>query len=166
MSKSSFVCTQLNGFKYYYPTLIILLNDNLLFAHILNCFSTIDFQLLSSQTFMIKKGLNTCHKSNLKNTVWTIISVLGLVITSCLIKSGLSDYVVSLVKVKVECCKSLDHFDYQIKDYSATRIPSSSFSLTLTANTWPHWERLLLCKDAVSIFYSPRQSDSRIKKCD
>ena len=48
--------------------------------------------------------------------------------TSQLIGSGLSDHPSSPVRTKVECCKSHDLFGCQIKDCSATRIPSLSIT--------------------------------------
>ena len=48
--------------------------------------------------------------------------------TSQLIGLGLSDHPSSLVRAKVECCKSHDLFGCQIKDCSATRIPSLSIT--------------------------------------
>ena len=51
MSLSSFVCTQLNSFKYCYLTLIILFNANHLFAHSLNgskyCYLILGIGLIS-----------------------------------------------------------------------------------------------------------------------
>ena len=60
MNQSSFVCSKFNGFKYWYPILIILFNINHLLAHSLNsfkycCLSTIDSQQSSSSTFKIKR---------------------------------------------------------------------------------------------------------------
>ena len=48
--------------------------------------------------------------------------------TSRLIRSGLSDRPSNPVRAKVECCKSHDLFGCQIKDCSATRIPSLSIT--------------------------------------
>ena len=46
--------------------------------------------------------------------------------TSQLIESDLSNHPSSPVRARVKCCKSRDIFGCQIKDCSATRIPSLS----------------------------------------
>ena len=95
----------LNGFKYCY-------------------FSTIDSQLLlSGISFLDKIGLGVCLP---QEQFGTIISVLGLDMTSWLIESGLSDCPSIPVRAKVECFRSRDQLGCQIMDYSTTMIPSSS----------------------------------------
>ena len=79
--------------------------------------------------------------------------------TSQMIGSGLSDSPYSPVRAKVKCCKSHDHFGCQIKDCSATRIPSLSIT---GRHPWPTGSLmggggLPLCRGAVSIFYSSSQ---------
>ena len=70
--------------------------------------------------------------------------------TSRLIGLGLSDYPSSPVRVEVEGCKSHDLFGCQVKDCSATRIPSSSIMDHHPQSTGS-------LRDAVSVFYSPSQ---------
>ena len=48
--------------------------------------------------------------------------------TSWLIGSGLSNHQSSPIRAKVKCCKSHDLFGCQVKDCSATRIPSLSIT--------------------------------------
>ena len=48
--------------------------------------------------------------------------------TSQLIGLGSSNCLSSLVRAKVECCKSCDHCSYWVMDGSATRTPSSSLT--------------------------------------
>ena len=65
MNHTSFVVTQLNGFKYCYPTLIILFNTNHLFVLSSNGFkycylSATDLQPLTSCICKVMIGLGTC----------------------------------------------------------------------------------------------------------
>ena len=64
-----------------------------------------------------------CHKSNLKNMVGTIILVLGLDMTSQLIRLGLSNHPSTLIRAKMKCCKTYDHISYPVTNCLATRIP-------------------------------------------
>ena len=56
------------------------------------------------------------------NTVGTIVLVLGLDRTNRLIGSGLSNCPSRLVKNKVKCCKSRDHFGCRVKNCTVPSI--------------------------------------------
>ena len=79
-------------------------------------------------------GFLVCHKSNWRNTVGMVISVLGLDVTSLLIGSGLPDHPCSPVRAIVDCCKLFDLFGCRIMDSSTTRIPTSSIT---DCHPWP-----------------------------
>ena len=86
--------------------------------------------------------------------------------TSRLIGSGLFDCPSCPVRAKVKCCKSHDLFGCQIKDCSATRIPSLRI---MGRHPWPTGSligrSLPLCRGAVGVFYSPSRlgGGSRVK---
>ena len=71
-------------------------------------------------------------KSNLKNMIGTII-------TNLLIGSGLSDYLSSQVRAKVDCCKLLEGFGCRVKVWSETRIPEALRVTTQKMASWG-WE--------------------------
>ena len=110
---------------------MILWNIDHLFAHSLNVFkycylSPVDPQLTISTNSKIKEvWVLFCHKSKFKNTFRTVLSVLGLDISSGL---GFSDYPFRPIRAKVECCRSLERFGYRIMHWSTTRIPSQSIT--------------------------------------
>ena len=98
----------------------------------------------------------TIRAINLKNTVETIILVLGFDTIRQLIRSGLYNCPTSPIRTKVEGCKSHDHFDYRVTNDLTIRFPSSS----ITGNHPQPIDGLIerekflpLCRRAVHIFY-------------
>ena len=120
-----------HGFKYSYLTLIILFNINHLLAHSLNGFkyyylSVIDPQLLS--TNYDKIGLSTClpqerfeeygWDNHIGARAWYDQSI-DRIRPLCLF---------SPLRAKAECCRSHDHLSCWIMDCLATKIPSLSIT--------------------------------------
>ena len=81
--------------------------------------------------------------------------MLGLDMTSWLIGSGLSDCSSDQVRVKVVYCKSLTSLSLNQWLFNHQGSVLAPYKSPPTANRWPHWGVLPLCRGAVSIFYSP-----------
>ena len=89
---------------------------------------TIGYRLLASFRSNRVKYSFVCDGNNFRNTVGTIISVIRLYRASWVIGLGHFEWMSTLVRAKIKCCKSREYFGCRITDCLTTKIPSSSIT--------------------------------------
>ena len=93
-------------------------------------------------SFLITVGQLVANEGDTKNTIETILEIIGLNNTSQLIESGRYDHPSSLVSTKVEYCKLLGHF----------RLLSHQDSVFKQGKSPPTVSRLPRCAVGVYVF--------------
>ena len=79
--------------------------------------------------------------------------------TCRLIGSELTDRPSDQVRAKVVCCKTLTTLspDQWLLNHQDPVV--APYGSPPTANRWPHWGRVPLCRSAVGVFYCPSRQD-------